>query len=259
MGGGSGLALRWDHRQTFDLSTSLNLNFNYASNTRVVRQNAIDPLQNTQQITSSLNFSKRYGWGTLTLGGNRRQDITDGGVPAAPAGADRLAGAARARRRTSPGRRVSASPTTRPRIPTRDSLFRVLPGGAIDTIALDAGTRVTALNFDTPLRFGSFNWQNSIQVTDETSDGRDSVTFRVDDPSTADPTDSITGDAGSSPATSRARSTGTPASTCRFSSAAPGSSSPRSASRTRPAARSRCGTGIPAAPGCSRASDSASG
>jgi Tat protein translocase TatC len=80
VGGSSGLAVRWDHRQTFDLSTSLNLNLNYASNTRVVRQNAIDPLQNTQQITSSLNFSKRYGWGTVTLGGNRRQDISDGGV-----------------------------------------------------------------------------------------------------------------------------------------------------------------------------------
>ena len=38
VGGGSGLALRWDHRQTFDLSTSLNLNFNYASNSRVVRK-----------------------------------------------------------------------------------------------------------------------------------------------------------------------------------------------------------------------------
>jgi hypothetical protein len=72
--------VRWDHRQTFDLSTSLNLNLNYASNTRVVRQNAIDPLQNTQQITSSLNFSKRYGWGTLTLGGNRRQNLSDGSV-----------------------------------------------------------------------------------------------------------------------------------------------------------------------------------
>ena len=30
-GGGSSLGIRWDHRQTFDLSTSLNLNLNYAS------------------------------------------------------------------------------------------------------------------------------------------------------------------------------------------------------------------------------------
>ncbi len=191
VGGGSGLALRWDHRQTFDLSTSLNLNFNYASNSRVVRENAIDPLQNTQQISSSLNFSKRYGWGTVTLGGNRRQDITDGGVqqllPALTVSPVPLALGADIT--WSPGLSLTNNTTSDP---GRDSLFQILPGGAVDTIALDAGTRVTALNFDTPVRFGSFNWQNSIQVTDETSDGRDSVTIRVDDPSTPDPTDSIT-------------------------------------------------------------------
>jgi sec-independent protein translocase protein TatC len=189
VGGGSGLALRWDHRQTFDLSTSLNLDFNYASNSRVVRENAIDPLQNTQQISSSLNFSKRYGWGTLTLGGNRRQDITDGGVqqllPALTVSPVPLALGADIT--WSPGLSLTNNTTSNPE---RDSLFQILPGGAIDTIALDAGTRVTALNFDTPLRFGSFNLQNSIQVSDETSDGRDSVTTRVDDPSTPDPTDS---------------------------------------------------------------------
>ena len=47
---------------------------------RVIRDNAIDPLQNTQQITSSLNYSKRLSWATLTLGGNRRQSLTDGSV-----------------------------------------------------------------------------------------------------------------------------------------------------------------------------------
>src|SRR6185295_10792932 len=78
--GGSGLTLRWDHRQQFSLSSTLNFNINYASNTAVIRGNAIDPLQNTQQITSSLNYSKRFGWGTLTLGGNRRQSLTDGSV-----------------------------------------------------------------------------------------------------------------------------------------------------------------------------------
>jgi len=190
VGGGSGLALRWDHRQTFDLSTSLNLNFNYASNTRVVRQNAIDPLQNTQQITSSLNFSKRYGWGTLTLGGNRRQDITDGGVtqllPAVTVSPAPLALASDIT--WSPGLSFTNNTTSDPE---RDSVFQVLPGGGLDTIAVDAGTRVTALNFDTPVRVGSFNWQNSIQVTDETTDARDSVVVRVDDPSTGNPADSI--------------------------------------------------------------------
>ena len=88
----------------------------------------------------------------------------------------------------SPGLSLTNNTTSSP---DRDSLFQVLPGGAIDTIVADAGTRVTALNFDTPVRLGSFNWQNSIQATDEISDGRDSVSFLVDDPSTPDPADSI--------------------------------------------------------------------
>jgi Tat protein translocase TatC len=190
VGGGSGLALRWDHRQQFDLSTSLNLDFNYASDTRVIRDNAIDPLQNTQQITSSLNFSKRYGWGTLTLGGNRRQDITDGAVqqllPAVTVSPAPLALGSDIT--WSPGLSFTNNTTSDP---DRDSLFQVLPGGAIDTIPLDASTRVTALNFDTPVRFGSFNWQNSIQATDERSTGRETVTFRIDDPDSDNPADSI--------------------------------------------------------------------
>ena len=188
VGGSSGLAVRWDHRQTFDLSTSLNLNLNYASNTRVVRQNAIDPLQNTQQITSSLNFSKRYGWGTLTLGGNRRQNLSDGSVqqllPAVTLSPVPIALGADIT--WSPGLSFTNNTTS-----NVDSLLVVLPIGGLDTIAQSGNSRTTALSFQTPVRFGSFNWSNSVQVTDVNTTGRDSVRFRVDDPSTPDPTDSL--------------------------------------------------------------------
>jgi hypothetical protein len=69
---------------------------------------------------------------------------------------------------------------------------QILPGGVLDTIDQTGSNRVTAFNLDTPLRFGGFNWQNSLRVNDERSTGRDSVRFRVDDPSTPDPSDSIT-------------------------------------------------------------------
>ena len=124
--GASALTLRWDHRQEFNLSTSLNFSLNYASNNAVVRQNAIDPLQNTQQITSSLNYSKRFGWGTLTLGGNRRQSITRRQRATALSGGHAVAGADRGRHRTSPGRPGSASPTT----PRRRSRCRRSPGSS---------------------------------------------------------------------------------------------------------------------------------
>jgi sec-independent protein translocase protein TatC len=189
-GGGSSLAVRWDHRQTFDLSTSLNLNLNYASSTRIIRQNAVDPLQNTQQITSSLNFSKRYGWGTLTLGGNRRQSLSDGSVqqllPAVTLSPVPIALGSDIT--WSPG--LSFTNNTTSSTPLR-SLLVVLPLGGLDTVAQSGSSRTTALSFQTPVRFGSFNWSNSVQVTDVTTTGRDSVRFRVDDPSTPDPSDSI--------------------------------------------------------------------
>jgi hypothetical protein len=43
---------------------------------------------------------------------------------------------------------------------------QVLPGGLLDTIAQTGSNRVTAFNFDTPLRLGSYNWQNSFLVND---------------------------------------------------------------------------------------------
>ena len=156
----------------------------------VIRGNAIDPLQNTQQITSSLNYSKRLSWATLTLGGNRRQSLTDGSV-------QQLLPA------------VTLSP-----VPDRDRVRYHLVAGAqlhqqhhqepvgrhagpraarrpVSTrCALDATQRVTALSFDTPLRIGGFNWQNSVQVNDRQDRG-DSSQLQVDDPSTPDPTDSV--------------------------------------------------------------------
>jgi Tat protein translocase TatC len=190
VGGGSGLTFRWDHRQQFSLSTSLTFNVNYASNTAVIRGNAIDPLQNTQQITSSLNYSKRFGWGTLTLGGNRRQSLTDGSVqqllPAVTLSPVPIA----------LGSNVTWSPglsftNNTSKMPGADTLLRTLPGGAFDTLALDVTSRVTALSFDTPIRFGGFNWQNSVQVDDRHSVGAEVVSFLADDPSTPDPTDSV--------------------------------------------------------------------
>jgi Tat protein translocase TatC len=190
VGGGSGLTFRWDHQQQFSLSTTLNFNINYASNTAVIRGNAIDPLQNTQQITSSLNYSKRLSWGTLTLGGNRRQSLTDGSVQ------QLLPSLTLSPVPIALGSDISWSPgltftNNTTKNPAADTVFRALPGGAFDTLSLDASTRVTALSFDTPLRIGGFNWQNSVQYNDSRSKGPSTDSFLVDDPSTPDPTDSI--------------------------------------------------------------------
>ncbi|HUR95424.1 MAG TPA: twin-arginine translocase subunit TatC [Gemmatimonadales bacterium] len=190
VGGGSGLTFRWDHRQRFSLSSTLNFNINYASNTAVIRGNAIDPLQNTQQITSSLNYSKRLSWATLTLGGNRRQSLTDGSVqqllPALTLSPVPIAIGSDIT--WSPGLSFTNNTT---KSPGRDTLLTILPGGALDTLPFDESSRVTALSFDTPIRIGGFNWQNSLQVNDQQDKGAAGDSFLTDDPSTADPTDSV--------------------------------------------------------------------
>ncbi|MEP6572127.1 MAG: twin-arginine translocase subunit TatC [Gemmatimonadota bacterium] len=191
-GGSTGTNLRWDHRQNFNLSTSLNLSLNYSSNTSIIDRNAIDPLLNTRQILSQLNFSKRYNWGTVTLGGNRRQSLSDNSTTT-----------------TLPSLTVSPKPLDLSRNITwspgfsltndqatntpQGLLLRALPGGAIDSIPVTANTRATAMNFDTPVRFGGFIWRNSISVLDRQSAGRERVTSQIPDSSPgAGPVDSIT-------------------------------------------------------------------
>lgn len=185
--------IRWDHRQSFNLNTTLNLNLNYVSNSSVIRRNAIDPLLSTQQITSSLNFTRRFNWGSMTLGGNRRQSLNDQSVtqqfPALTISPKPLD--------------LSRSITWSPALTfTRDQSFNArLPGGVflianglggIDTVPATGDTRVTAFSLDTPLRFGGFNWRNAVRLNDRLETGRRTISFKRDNPSTPDPTDSVT-------------------------------------------------------------------
>lgn len=194
-GGRRSTNIRWDHRQNFDLSTSLNLSLNYTSSGFVQRRNAIDPLLSTQQIVSAANFSKRYTWGTVSLGGNRRQNLSDNSVSM------QLPSLAVSPKPIDIARNVTWSPglsvtnnleTDFPLIP---SPVAILPGGVLDTLGSTRDTRTTTVGFDTPLRLGGFNWRNSFGYSDTKTDGRTVIgggTVKVPDPSTADPTDSIT-------------------------------------------------------------------
>src|SRR3954451_4870326 len=170
------MTLRWDHRQRFDLSTNLHLDLNYASNTSVIQRNALDPLLNAQQITSSLIFSKRYRWGPLSIGGNRRQSLSDASVQQLlPALTISPASIALGSNITwSPALSFTNNTSSKIRL---GSLSQVFPGGLVDTVGQLGSTRATVLDFQTPVRLGGFNWDNSLRVEDDQSTGRDSVTI----------------------------------------------------------------------------------
>jgi hypothetical protein len=59
-----------------DERTSLNASVAYATSSQFIQQNSFDPNELKRDITSTANMSRRFGWGNLSLGVQRRQSIT---------------------------------------------------------------------------------------------------------------------------------------------------------------------------------------
>ncbi len=190
-GGGGATSLRWDHRQQFNLSTSLTFNVNYVSNSFVVRDNALDPLRNTQLVSSSANLTRRFRWGQLTLGANRRQNLSDNSSQSLLPSLDL------APKPLDIARNITWSPsfTLRNELSSRTPLPDVVvvrPDGSLDTLSQTGSSRTTTMNIATPFRFGSFNWSNAVSVTDRTTTARQVLAVGIDDPASPDPADSVT-------------------------------------------------------------------
>ncbi|HTG83452.1 MAG TPA: putative LPS assembly protein LptD, partial [Gemmatimonadales bacterium] len=154
--------------------------------------NALDPLLSTQQILSSANFSKRFAWGNVNLGANRRQPLSPGQPTTMqlPALAISPKPIDIARDITwSPGFSITNDLTNNSPNPQ----VRALPGGGVDTLNSTFDQRATAMNLDTPVRFGDWDFRNSFAYSDQKREGSlTAVPIKIPDPSTPDPTDSIT-------------------------------------------------------------------
>ena len=187
---GSSTNLRWSHNQQFSNTTSLRLNLNFVSNTSVLQSNTVDPLLSTQQIYSQATLNKRFSWGTTTLGGVRRQTLSDGSgtmsVPTLTISPKPFA----------IGEHLTWSPLFsvvndigfNTVIPPQ---YQVTPG-AIDTLLVTGSTRSTNMNLGTPIRIGTFNWNNTVQYSDQQLTQRQTTTQRVPDLSTPALNDSVT-------------------------------------------------------------------
>ena len=157
----------WNHQQRFDSRTSLNANINYATNTSTISRNVIDPAATVATISSSANFSRRFAWGQLSIGGTRTQNLatelvqqTFPSISLAPAPVNLWP-------------EVTWSPSFAfVRAATLHSGPRLMPipGGAVpDTAATFFDSHSTTFTFGTPLRIGRWNWSNNLSVIDATS------------------------------------------------------------------------------------------
>jgi sec-independent protein translocase protein TatC len=187
--GGRSLRLRWGHQQKFDLNTSLNANVDYVTSARVLERNTVDPYLATATLGSNVNFSKKFAWGTMALGGSLRQDLTTNAVT-----------------QTLPSFSLTPVPmdigsfvTWTPSFTLRNDRAYNQFAGTIEGIPLPGDTalpldsilaesRTTDLQLGTPFRIGGWNWQNSLSVRDEVRERRS--VERIPDPD--NPGDTIT-------------------------------------------------------------------
>jgi Tat protein translocase TatC len=188
VGGGRSLRLRWGHQQTFNLNTRLNASVDYVTSARVLERNTVDPYLATAALGSSVNFSKRFDWGTMVLGGTLRQDLTNNAVT-----------------QSLPSLSLTPVPldigivTWTPSLTLRNDRAYNQRGYTIEGIPQPGDTvlpldsilvenRVTDLQLATPLDIGGWNWQNSLSIRDEVREQRS--VERVPDPD--NPGDSVT-------------------------------------------------------------------
>jgi hypothetical protein len=182
--GGRTTRVNWNHQQQFSQRTRLNANVDFATSTRVLRENAVDPFLQVGQLRSTINFSKQVDWGTITLGGSRTQQISDEQVTQTlpdvrftpipiSIGSDITWSPAFSfvisQRLNSPAGTIALPPMDG--LPQEDSLF--------------SDSRTTTIAFATPIRFGRWNLRNDIRVQDVLSDQRSVESFE-------DPADSTT-------------------------------------------------------------------
>ncbi len=182
-------SVRWSHQQTFGLTTTLSVNLDLATNSRVISNNAIDPLVNTQQLGSAVNFTKRYNWGSITAGMRRSQSL----------GTDQLSMSLPTLSVNPKPVDLSSSITWSPTLQVTNQLDRDPksyltlpgPGGTIDSVEQTPSRRLSSLTMGTPLRIGNFTWQNNVAIADRFDRKVAGITTKIPNPDTPDPTDSL--------------------------------------------------------------------
>ena len=165
----------WYHAQTFDSRTRFNASVDYATSASVVARNSLDPFQATATLSSRASFDKRFSWGTLSIGGNRTQELSN----------DRVSQTFPEVRLTPSVVNITPSITWSPGFTYTNAqtfhnsagslLVPAPPGGTrpLDTLPLFANDRRTTVSIQTPFRFGRWNWGNNISVLDFVSNRRE--------------------------------------------------------------------------------------
>ena len=164
--------LAWSHQQQFNLTSSLSLYLDYATSSRIISRNSVDPILATGTIDSRLNYQRRFAGGTLNLGGSRTQSLDKPEVNMSfPTLSFTPAPIALSRAITwSP----SVSFTNSMLLNGGSGIPLPVAPGRFDSLRTDS--RNSTLNIQTPFRIRQWNLSASMTATDQWSNQRDTTT-----------------------------------------------------------------------------------
>jgi hypothetical protein len=169
--GSSSQRISWSHQQQFSLASQLTASIDYATSSQIISRNAVDPVLAIGTIDSRVNYSTRFDWGMLNIGGSRTQSLdrpqVTATVPTVSFSPNPIA--------------VSHDVTWSPSFSFTNSIVQnggtniglAVAPGVFDSVLTNS--RSSSVSVSTPLRIGTWNLANSMSVLDEWSNARTTV------------------------------------------------------------------------------------
>jgi hypothetical protein len=75
--GGRELSLAWNHSQQFGERANLRASVSFVSSQQFQRENEFNPERLVQQLRSNVAYSRRFDWGTMNIGAQRVQPLSN--------------------------------------------------------------------------------------------------------------------------------------------------------------------------------------
>jgi len=166
--------LSWSHNQDFSLRSRVSANLNYVTSTELTQRQAFTASQALATISSQLNYQQGIGPFSLNVGGSRTQypgrDQVQQSFPNVTLSTKPIDVAPWLV--WSPGLSVSNSQSFNQDLVGGPLSQRYSPraDGTVDSTRVRRDSRVSTLNFSTPLRIFGFDWSNSISINDTEND-----------------------------------------------------------------------------------------
>lgn len=162
----------WNHNQDFSKTTKLTARLNWVQNTQIQRNTTVNPMAANATIRSQLNYQTKVGPASINVGGSRVQypgrrqvdsdfpqlNVTTGTLEAGPVS-------------WTPSLRLAISGSSRIDQGLQfPFVYNGRDGGGVDSALFDASRRNLQFGFETPIKIGDFQWQNSFSLTEQFRD-----------------------------------------------------------------------------------------